>query len=181
MGALFPRLWVRPSRLISVGSEDVFTTSVWRFSRDGRSLFLQNSCGRDRAALIERDLQTGETRLLVEDSEADIVGWDPRTSRPLAAVALANRQRWHVIEPTVREDLDFLSGRIGDAELNIVSQDLAMEQLVILAVRSDAAGEYLLYNRKARDLRLLFKTRSDLDGVPLRPMRSVAINARDGL
>jgi hypothetical protein len=96
-------------------------------------------------------------------------------------VALGNRQRWHVIDPTVREDFDFLSGRIGDAELNIVSQDLAMEQLVILAARSDAAGEYLLYNRNARDLRLLFKTRSDLDGVPLRPMRSVAIDARDGL
>lgn len=81
---------------LDIPVEDVFTTSVWRFSRDGRSLFLQNSCGRDRAALIERDLQTGETRLLAEDSEADIVGawWDPRTSRPLAAVALANRQRW---------------------------------------------------------------------------------------
>jgi hypothetical protein len=47
--------------------------------------------------------------------------------------------------------------------------------------RSDAAGEYLLYNRKARDLRLLFKTRFDLDGVPSRPMRSVAIDACDGV
>jgi dipeptidyl aminopeptidase/acylaminoacyl peptidase len=172
-----------PTLFLDIPPEDVFTTSVWRFSRDGHSLFLQNSCGRDRAALMERDLQTGETRLLAEDAEADIVGaWsDPRTGRPLAAVALASRQRWHVIDPIVREDIDFLSGRIGDAELNIVSQDLAMEQLVILAARSDAAGEYLLYNRRARDLRPLFKTRSDLDGVPLRPMQSVAIHARDGL
>jgi dienelactone hydrolase len=169
--------------LLDIPDEDVFTTSAWRFSRDGCSLFLQNSCGRDRASLMERNLETGEIRLLAEDPEADIVGawWDPRTSRPLAAVALANRNRWHVIDPTVREDFDFLSGRIGDAELNIVSQDLAMEQLVILAAHSDAAGEYLLYNRSARDLRLLFKTRSDLDSVPLRPMRSVAIDARDGL
>src|SRR5262249_18715896 len=120
----------------------------------------------DKAAVMEGDLQTGETQLLAEDPAADIVGawWDPRTSRPLAAVALANRQCWHVIDPTVREDIDFLRNRIGDAELNIVSQDLAMERLVILAARSDAAGEYLLYDRKARDLRPLFKTRSDLEG-----------------
>jgi len=168
---------------LDIPVEDVFTTSVWRFSRDGRSLFLQNSCGRDKAALMERDLQTGETRVLAENPAADIVGawWDPRTSRPLAAVALANRQCWHVIDPTVREDIDFLRNRTGDAELNIVSQDLAMERLVVLAARSDAAGEYLLYDRKARDLRPLFKTRSDLEGISLRPMRSVAIGARDGL
>jgi hypothetical protein len=103
----------------------------------GAHFFLQNSCGRDTAALMERNLETGETRLLAKDPEADIVGawWDPRTSRPAAAVALENRQRWHVIDPTVREDFGFLSGRIGDAELSIVSQDLAMEQLVILAAQ----------------------------------------------
>jgi dipeptidyl aminopeptidase/acylaminoacyl peptidase len=168
---------------LDIPDEDVFTTSLWRFSRDGRSLFMQNSSGRDKAALMERNLESGETRLLAEDPEADIVGawWDPRTSRPLAAVARAIRQRWHVIDPTIREDIDFISGKIGDVEINIVSQDLAMEQLIILAAASDAAGEYLLYNRKDRELHRLFKNRSDLDGVPLRPMRSVVIEARDGL
>jgi dipeptidyl aminopeptidase/acylaminoacyl peptidase len=168
---------------LEVPHEDVFTTSVWRFSRDGRSLFLQDSRGRDTAALIERELQTGETRVLAEDSEADIIGawWDPRTARPLAAVALLSRKRWHPIDPAVREDLDFLHAGIGDAELSIVSQDLAMRRLVIFVTRSDDAGEFLLYDRDARVLQPLFKARSDLDGVPLRPMRSVTVPARDGL
>jgi len=168
---------------LEIPHEDVFTTSVWRFSRDGRSLFLQDSRRRDTAALIERDLQTGETRVLAEDSEADIVGawWDPRTLRPLAAVALPSRKRWHLIDPAVGEDLDFLHAGIGDAELSIVSQDLAMRRLVIFVTRSDDAGEFLLYDRDARVMRPLFKARSDLDGVPLRPMRSVTIPARDGL
>jgi dipeptidyl aminopeptidase/acylaminoacyl peptidase len=168
---------------LDVPHEDAFTTSVWRFSRDGRSLFLQDSRGRDTAALIERDMQTGETRVLAEDRDADIVGawWDPRTARPLAAVALASRKRWHLIDSAVREDLDFLNAGIGDAEPSIVSQDLAMRQLLIFAARSDDAGEFLLYDRDARVLRPLFKARLDLDGVPLRPMRSVTIKARDGL
>ena len=74
-----------------------------------------------------------------------------------------------------------MNTRIGDAELSIVSQDLAMRQLVIFAARSDDGGEFLLYDRDARVLRPLFKARSDLDSVPLRPMRSVTIKARDGL
>lgn len=168
---------------LDVPHEDVFTTEVWRYSRDGRSLFLQDSRGRDTAALVERDLQAGETRVVAEDTEADIVGawWDPRTGRPVAAFSLPSRRRWHLIDPAVREDLDFLHARIGDAELSIVSQDLAMQRLVIFAGRSDAAGEFLLYDRNARTLQLLFKGRSDLDDVPLRPMQSVTIQARDGL
>jgi dipeptidyl aminopeptidase/acylaminoacyl peptidase len=168
---------------LDVSHEDVLTTTVWCYSRDGHSLFLQDSRGRDTAALVECDLQTGEMRVLAGDPEADIVGawWDPRTIRPLAALAQASRQRWHPLDPSVRGDLDFLRSEIGDAELNIASQDLAMRRLVISVVRSDAAGEFLLYDRSARTLRSLFKTRLDLDDVPLRPMRSVTIQARDGL
>jgi hypothetical protein len=112
------------TQLLDVPHEDVFTTSAWRFSRDGNSLFLQDSRGRNTAALIERDMQTGATKLLAEDADADIVGawWDPRTLRPLAAVALADRQRRHPIDPAVREELDFLTGQIDGAECWCLSE-----------------------------------------------------------
>jgi dipeptidyl aminopeptidase/acylaminoacyl peptidase len=171
------------SLFASLPHEDVFTTSAWRYSRDGNSLFMQDSRGRDTAALIERDLRTGETKLLAQDADADIIGawWDPRTVRPLAAVAMAGRQRRHLIDPDAREDLDFLMAQIGDAEFWIESEDLAMRRVVISVVRSDAAVEYRLYDREARTLTLLFKARSDLDDVPLRPMLPITIPARDGL
>ncbi len=107
------------SLFLDVAHEDVITTDVWRYSRDGRSLFLRDSRGRDTAALVEYDLQTGETRVIAEDPEADIVGawWDPRTVRPVAAPAEGSRRRWHLIDPAVREDLDFLRTRIGNARV----------------------------------------------------------------
>jgi hypothetical protein len=49
-----------------------------------------------------------------------------------------------------------------------------MEQLVILAARSDAAGENPLYNRKARDLRLLFKRHLPRYAERRRPFRQGA-------
>jgi hypothetical protein len=80
---------------LEVPPGDVFTTSAWRFSRDGNSLFMQDSRGRDTAALIERDMRTDATNVLAEDADADVIGawWDPRTVRPLAALSLASRQR----------------------------------------------------------------------------------------
>ncbi len=128
-------------------------------------------------------MQTGVTKVLTEDTDADIVGawWDPRTLRPLAAVALAARQRWHPIDPVVREDLDFLTARIGDAECWFVSQNLADRRMVIGIARSDAAGEFALYDRDTKTLTPLFKDRADLDDVPLRKLLSVTIAARDGL
>lgn len=159
------------------------TTSVWRYSRDGRALFMQSSRDRDTAALIKIDERTGAVTVLAEDADADIIGawWDPRTARPAAAVALAGRQRWHAIDPAVRKDLDFLAARAGDAEFWIASQDLTMRRAVISVSRSDAPVDFLLYDREARTLTLLFQGRSDLDDVPLRPMRSITIPARDGL
>jgi len=167
---------------LEIPPEDVFTTSAWRFSRDGNWLFMQDSRGRDTAALIERDMRTDATKVLAEDTDADVVGawWDPRTMRPLDAVSLASRQRRQPIDPEVHEDLDFLATRIGDAEFWIVSQDLGM-RLVISVVRSDAAVEFMLYDRDTRTLTRLFKARSDLDDVPLRRMLPVTIQARDGL
>jgi dipeptidyl aminopeptidase/acylaminoacyl peptidase len=171
------------TRLLDVPHEDVMNTSVWRFARDGRSFFMRDSRGRDTAALIERDTQTGATKILAEDAAADIVGawWDPHTMRPLAAVALSSRQSWHPIDAAVQEDLDFLAAHIGDAEFWIVSQNLATRRLVISVTRSDAAGEFVLYDRDVRTLTPLFKARSDLDDVPLRELLPVTIKARDGL
>jgi dipeptidyl aminopeptidase/acylaminoacyl peptidase len=169
--------------LMDVPHEDVFTTTPWRYSRDGQSLFMQDSRGRDTAALIERDVSTGATNVLAEDTDADIIGawWDPRTLRPLAAVANSARQRRQSIDPEAREDLDFLTAQIGDAEFWFLNADLAMRRVAIVVVRSDAAVEFMLFDREARSLTSLFKGRSDLDDVPLRRMLPVTITARDGL
>ena len=75
---------------LDVPHEDAFTTSVWRFSRDGRSLFLQDSRGRDTAALIERDMQTGGQLGCWPKTETRI------SSAPGGIRALCARSpRWH--------------------------------------------------------------------------------------
>jgi dienelactone hydrolase len=168
---------------LTIGVDDVFTTWPDRVSPDGRSVFMIDSRGRNTAALVEIDCQTGESQVLAEDSEADIVeaAYDPDSGRPYAAAAFATRKLWHRIDPAYGFDLDHLQAAQGAGEFAIVSQSNQRDRVAAYYYRSDAAGEFRLYDRKKQSLLPLFKDRTDLDTIALQPMQPVAIRASDGV
>jgi hypothetical protein len=57
------------------------------FSADGRELYWLDSRGRDTAAVVAQDRETGTMRVLAEDRRADFTALllDPLTDRPIAA------------------------------------------------------------------------------------------------
>ena len=171
------------SEFLKISAEDANTTWLDGISADRRSAFVMDSRGRNTAALTEVDLATRESRVLAEDPEADIVSaaYDPNSDRPYAAVSIAARQRWHLIDPAYAFDLDHLRAVQGGGEIAINSQSSEGGRIVAFYYRSDAAGEFRLYDRSKQTLKPLFKSRTDLDSVALRPMESVVIPASDGV
>ena len=170
-------------RFLTIGVDDVFTTWPDSVSPDGRSVFMIDSRGRNTAALVEIDCQTGESQVLAEDPEADIVkaAYDPNSARPYAAAAFAARKRWHLIDPAYGFDLEHLQAAEGVGEFTIASQSSQRGLMAAYYYRSDAAGEFRLYDRNKQSLLPLFKDRADLDTVALQPMQTVAIRASDGV
>lgn len=168
---------------VEIPADDVLTTRFERMSADGCSVFLVDSRGRDKAALVEIDVASRYTTVLAEDPDADIstVVYHPDTGRPLAATAVALRQRWHPIDHTFRSDLECLVTEAGDAEFSITDICTGMDRIVTFLERSDTAGEFRLYERSRRTAVLLFKNRTDLEDASLQPMRAVTIVASDGL
>lgn len=171
------------STFVTIAPEDTLTTWLDAVSDDRRTAFVIDSRGRDTAALMEIDLATHESRVLAEDPEADIVraAYDPNTSRPYAAVSVAARERWHLIDPAYAFDLDRLRAVQADSDFAIESQSNERGRIICYYSRSDAAGEFRLYDRSERSTKPLFKSRTDLDGVKLRPMEPVVIPASDGV
>lgn len=171
------------SEFLKISAEDAVTTWLDGISADRRSAFVMDSRGRNTAALTEIDLATRESRVLAEDPEADIVSaaYDPNSARPFAAVSIAARQRWHLIDPAYAFDLNHLRAVEGGGEIAIDRQSNEGGIIVALYYRSDTAGEFRLYDRSKQTLKPLFKSRTDLDGVALRPMESVIISASDGV
>ena len=72
-----------------VEHEDDLTTRFRSFTRDGKTLYVLSSIGRDKAALIEMDWGTGAEQVLAEHPKADIsfLLTNPQTDVAEAAAA----------------------------------------------------------------------------------------------
>ena len=161
---------------------DIDSTQLIDFSDDGNTLYMIDARARDKAALVSFDMTTRQTKVLAEDDEADIVAVDfePRDRRPLAALAIKERIRWHVIEPSAAKELAMLAG-YGAGDPEFVSRSSDNRKVTAYLERDSASGEYVLIDHSAEAIRPLFTQRTSLAQVRLRPMEPVVIPARDGL
>src|SRR6202035_4811051 len=92
-----------PFTTIPIG--DVDATDLLDFSADGGTLYLLDSRGRDKAVLAALDMATRQSTVLAADDEADIVRVAFVDRRPVAAMAMAGRVRWHPIEAQTAKGL----------------------------------------------------------------------------
>ncbi|MGH7303926.1 MAG: prolyl oligopeptidase family serine peptidase, partial [Candidatus Rokuibacteriota bacterium] len=167
---------------MSMRPGEVDATRLLDFSDDGKTVYLFDTRDRDKAALVAVDLATRRARVLAEDPDADLTGvlLHRVTRRPLAAGAMVDRRRWHVVDPTFAADMKAIqSSTSGDVDMVGISADASR---IMAFVQHDAASpEWVLYDRGARRTRPLFKARRNLDGLPLSPLEPVTFAARDGL
>ncbi|RWF79417.1 MAG: S9 family peptidase [Mesorhizobium sp.] len=168
---------------LEIPAEDSLATHIDGLSADGEVVFLLDSRGRDRTALVAIDARTVVSTVLATDSEADIaeVVYDPDTGWPLAAAALAARRRWHPIDETFAADLARQLEDAAGLDLVIVGVSAGRRRMVIRLEASDAPAQLRVFDRGRRRTLQLFPERDDLEGMPLRPMLPVAIQSRDGL
>jgi dipeptidyl aminopeptidase/acylaminoacyl peptidase len=168
-----------PFTTVPIG--DIDATGMLDFSADGKTLYLLDSRGRDKAALVAIDMATRQATVLASDDEADIVevAFDD-DRRPLAARAMKDRSRWHAVDPTVKPDLERLAAHNpGDVEVLSGSSDNRM--VTVYFERDTASGEYALLDRQTGQVRRLYRQRKALDTLALRKLEPVTIPARDGL
>lgn len=165
-----------------IPAEDSLTTNPIDFDRNGKVLYLLDSRGRDKAALLELDLETGQARVLAEDEKSDIQGvlLHPKDKRVQAVLTNYLKQDWMVLDEDLKEDFQRLKGKVP-GELNILSRTLDDRLWAVAGVRDDGPVQYYLYDRSAKEVRYLFSDRPALEGLPLVPMHPRVIRARDGL
>ena len=161
---------------------DFDSTQLIDFSADGKTLYMLDSRGRDKAALFAVDMATRHDTLLAADDEADIVqvDFDFVQRRPLAARANRDRIRWHAVDPAAAQDLGDLAG-YGPGDVEIIERSADNRFATVFYERDAESGEYALLDRETRKVRSLFRQRKALADVALQKMRPVIIPARDGL
>ena len=167
-----------PFMTIPIG--DIDGTYLLEFSADGKTLYMLDSRGRDKAALYAMDMATKKTTLLAADDEADIARVSFFGRRPLAARADKERARWHAVDPSALQDLTDLAA-YGAGDITFTGRSYGDRVLTAQFERDAESGEYVLLDRETRKVRPLFKQRKALAGLTLRSLEAVTFPARDGL
>ena len=168
--------------LTEVPAEDALTTNFMAVNAAGTAVTLLDSRDRDRVALAQIDLATGEHRVLATHDRADIDSafFDPQTREPLAYSANDLTREWYPLGETLESALAKLAGEPG-GELQFVSRTQDLSTILAYSDRPDAPGVYVAYRPADNSVTPVLSTRPDLEGVPLQPTEAVAIEARDGL
>ncbi len=173
---------IAPEPRESTGLEDALTTSVAGYTTDGKTLYWIDSRGRNTAALIAENTETGEKRVIAESDKADIGGAlaNPVTGEVEAYSVYYLKNEWIGIDPSVKASLDFLASRLP-GEFGVQGRTLDDTKWIIGNDPLTAPSKVYLYDRPAGTLTELYTSRPELVGAPLQTMHPVEIPARDGL
>ncbi|NVD45903.1 S9 family peptidase [Qipengyuania atrilutea] len=166
----------------STGLADALTTNPAGFTTDGKTLYWLDSRGRNTAALMAMDFESGETRVIAENDRADIGGTirDTKTGEVQAYSVNYLQNEWTATDPEIKAALDWLDERL-DGDFGINSRTDADDKWIVWNDPLTAPTRTYLFDRKARTLTEFYTSRPELEGAPLQPMYPLELTARDGL
>jgi acetyl esterase/lipase len=165
-----------------VEHEDDLTTHFAGFTQDGTTLYRISSIGRDKAALVSFDWQSGAEHVLAEHPKADIssIIAHPVTRVVEAVGAEYLMLDWIPLNEAMATDLKRLHGMLP-GQIAIADRTDDDSLWVVLASAAEAPPTYHLYDRGKGTVSELFSTLPELKSYRLSPMHGEVIRARDGL
>jgi dipeptidyl aminopeptidase/acylaminoacyl peptidase len=169
----------------TIGSEDSMTTQPLGFNRDGSRFWMIDSRGRDTAALVSMSPGSSgmtDTEVVFESPVSDVADsiTNPETYEPQALATNRLRREWHILDDSIRPDLEAL-GKLSGGELEIVSRTRDDRTWVVAFMHDDGPVRYWVWDRDGQAGRFLFSHRPELEDVSLSSMMGVEIPTRDGL
>ena len=173
---------VEAQPIASTTLEDSLTTQPAGFTTDGKTLYWIDSRGRDTAALIAQDVQSGATRVVGASPRADISNAmsNPKTGEVEAYAVTYLRNEWTALDATIGADLAWLREKLnGDVSVTSRTTDDRLWTVAVDPVVSSPSVH--LFDRQQRKLTELYVSRPELVGAPLQKMHPLELKSRDGL
>ena len=156
---------------------------VLELMEDGASAWALSSRGRDKAALVRLDLETGREDVVAADPDVDIdqVLLGRTSGQPLAVYSEPGYPVQRYLSPVLQARLAVLAPTVGvRAAVQVASMDDA-EQVLTVAVGTDRGTRYYLLGGSGASPQLLGQTSIDLMAESLGEKTPVQFPARDGL
>lgn len=161
---------------------DSLTTSPGGFTTDGKTLYMADSRGRDKAALFGVDVDSGARKLLMDDARVDVGGSlrHPETGKADAVTVEYLRGEWKALDPSMDKAVATLNG-IGRGTAWVNSRTLDDNTWLVGYADARTPNTYYRYDRSGNTLTRLFSAFPVLEGKPLVDTWPQEIKSRDGL
>jgi dipeptidyl aminopeptidase/acylaminoacyl peptidase len=171
----------RTQLLLTIGPEDVLTTTPIDFDKSGNVLYMLDSRGRNTAALVALDLATMKATAVAQNARVDLGGvMIHPTKKTLQAYSTCYERRiWHALNSGVGKDLEVLRG-VADGDSSVVSRTLDDKTWIVAYTMDAGPVRYYRYDRRARRATFLFTNRRALEDVRFPHMHPVIVRSRDG-
>ncbi|MDB4940885.1 MAG: Dipeptidyl anminopeptidase [Labilithrix sp.] len=168
--------------LSKIPMADTLTTSVVGFDKTGQKAYLVDSRDRDTAAVVELDLATKKSKVILDDGQADVqdILLHPTERKVQAAYASYDRLRWHALDDKVRADFETIK-QAAPGDMRILSRTQDDQKWVVSTTQSDGPVKFWIFDRPKKKLDFLFSNVTALEDKPLAKMNPVMIKSRDGL
>ena len=152
------------------------------FTADGQAALVASTVGSETARLVERNFATGAEKVIASSDEVDLcdVVFHP-TKHTVQAVSFApGRNRWAVIDPSIKEDFEGIA-KLHDGDFGIISRDRADRTWLVRFDTDRGPNHYYTWDSAAQRGTFMFVNKAALKNVKLCAMEPVIIKSRDGL
>jgi dipeptidyl aminopeptidase/acylaminoacyl peptidase len=168
--------------VITTNFKETFTPQFFTF--DNKDLYGVSNIGRDKAAIVEFDPETGkETKVLFDHPEVDVS--DLHYSKKRKVITSATYTTWKeekkFFDPVAEQLYKTLEGKLPGYDVYVVSSNKAEDTFVVRTITDRSLGSFYLYEASSGKLTKLADRNPWLKEDQLAEMKPIDYKSRDGL
>jgi len=168
--------------VITTNFKETFTPQFFTF--DNKDLYGVSNIGRDKAAIVEFDPETGkETNVLFDHPEVDVT--DLHYSKKRKVITSATYTTWkeekRFFDPVSEQLYKTLEGKLPGYDVYVVSSNKAEDTFVVRTITDRSLGSFYLYEANSGKLTKLADRNPWLKEDQLTEMKPIEYKSRDGL
>jgi len=168
--------------VITTNFKESFTPQFFTF--DNKALYGVSNIGRDKAAVVEFDPETGkETQVLFEQPDVDVSGLNYSKKRKVITSASFTtwKEERKFFDPVAEALQNTLTGKLPGYDIYIVSENKEEDTFIVRTITDRSLGAFYLYDSKSGELTKIADRNPWLKEEELAVMKPVEYAARDGL
>lgn len=160
------------------------TMSPQFFTFDNKKLYASSNIGRDKAAIVVFDPETGkEEEVLFENNEFDVDGlnYSRKDKKLIAASYTGVKQERHFFDDEYKAIFAKLEKQFPEMEIFMTSSTDDEDKFIIRTYGDKSLGEYYLFDRASGEVTDIANPSPWIDEENMASMHPISYQSRDGL